>query len=694
MQPTHPNGSALSSGRFDAGLLTTALKVTVLASLFILYFPFVDRNYLYNYEPDTSVFNEFVKHYLAFFSSFDTSELPPPSTWPPYFDGHYLIYTLFARAVDASAGFSDLVRTTLPTLDSRIHFVVRWIHYLCLVGAGYFMFLSALHVTKHRLASLWLTAVFVLTPVMQAIDLSRLDHLVMVLLVVCNYCVINILANQETAKYLYSLSICSALLVNTKLSSVAFISIPALVSVFLIRERDYSRVATSWLLFLVISSMLGFRYVIHYDIAFSNLLSQLSDINAWTAFLPQSSFLYYGWAALDFYGTTFRVLYLLGSFYLLAKGLWFKDRLAFFISIHAIVYLGLSLRGMQYERGGYHLIPFIFLIMSSAISDAMSAVTKVVHSPRSLEAVTVIILLSILAQPTWLLAGRYINKYEELKLREQSVFINRSLTRSWIVRHYEQGSRIAGTPMSFVMVLPNIENEGYKREKQMLDVAYQVADLLRSQRPPSVEQIRQNADVLIVSDWDEKFVLGVFSRYGFADRYQEWRNFFRDLPRQFNGIKFRSQTVVSGVREVSVFSIREPPDYANDQVSGENYGGAVTNIERDRRRRSAGTRRGEVVSRRDSGRPDPLDPAVPLQAGDCWRGAVVRQRSPGYAEQRRPRRLARTVQRERPGPVPRGVPDADRTPRHGGERRSLCPVDDDLRRRARGRRSLRVQGLR
>ena len=68
------------------------------------------------------------------------------------------------------------------------------------MGAGYFLFLSALILTKHRLTSVWLTAVFVLTPVMQAIDLSRVDHLVMALLVFCNYCVINILTNQERTK--------------------------------------------------------------------------------------------------------------------------------------------------------------------------------------------------------------------------------------------------------------------------------------------------------------------------------------------------------------------------------------------------------------------------------------------------------------------------------------------------------------
>jgi hypothetical protein len=196
MHPTHPNGSALSSGRFDVGVATTELKIAVLALLCVLYFPFVDRHYLYNYEADTFVFNEFVKHYLAFFSSFNIRELPAPSTWPPYFDGHYLVYTLFERAVDVGAGLSGLVRVTLPTLDSRINFVVRWIHYLCLVGAGYFMFLSALSITKHRLTSLWLTAVFVLTPVMHQIDLSRVDHLVMALLVLCNYCVIKVLANQ------------------------------------------------------------------------------------------------------------------------------------------------------------------------------------------------------------------------------------------------------------------------------------------------------------------------------------------------------------------------------------------------------------------------------------------------------------------------------------------------------------------
>jgi hypothetical protein len=582
MQPTPPNGSgsALSSGRFDAGLLTTELKVTVLALLFLFYFPFVDRHYLYNFEPDTSVFNEFVKHYLAFFSSFNIRELPAPTTWPPYFDGPYLIYTFFERAVDVSLRFSALV---LPTLDSRIHFVVRWIHYLCLVGAGYFIFLSTLSITKHRLTSLWLTAVFVLTPVMHAIDLSRQDHLVMALLVFCNYCVIKILDSQERTKYLYLLSMGSALLVNTKLSSVAFISIPALVSVFLIREggSEYKRLAKSSLLFLVVSFVLGFRYVIYYDVAFPNLVSQLRDISGWGAFLPQQSFLYYGWAALDFYGTVFRVLYLLGSFYLLAKGLWFKDRLAFFISIHAIVYLGLSLFGMQYERGGYHLIPFILLILSSVISDAMSAATKVVRSTRPLEVVKVIILLPILAQPTWNLTQRYISKYAELKLRDRSVFINRSLPRSWIVKHYEQGSRIAGPPWSFIMVLPNIENEGYKREQQMLNVVYQSADLARDQRPPSLDEIRRNADVLIVSDWDESFVLGVFSRYGLADRYQEWLNFFRDLPKQFNGIKFASPTVVHGVREVSLFSISEPPHDSNVQDNGENYWSPGTISKRD-----------------------------------------------------------------------------------------------------------------
>ena len=582
MEPTHSNDSALSTGRFDAGPPTTALKVTVLASLFLFYFPFVVKHYLYNYEPDTSVFNEFVKHYLDFFSSFNIRELPAPSTWPPYFDGQSLVYTFFARAVDVSAGFSELVRTTLPTLDSRIHFAVRWTHYLCLVGAGYFLFLSALILTKHRLTSVWLTAVFVLTPVMQAIDLSRVDHLVMALLVFCNYCVINILTNQERTKYLYLLSVCSALLVNTKLSSVAFLSLPGLVSVLLLWDNrsEYRRVATSWSLFLVVSLIFGFRYVIYYDIAFANVLSQLRDLSEWAAFLPQSSFLYYGWTALDFYGTVFRVLYILGSFYLLAKGLLFKDRLALFIAIHTLVYLGLSLRGVQYDRGGYHLIPFIFLIMSSVISDARSVATQVVGSPRSLRAVEVMILL-VLVQPTWQLARRYVNVYDGLKLRDQSVFINRSLPRSWIVRHYEQGSRIVGTPWSFIMVLPNIENEGYEREQQMLNVVYQNADRLRNQRPPTVDEMEENADVLVISDWDERFILGTLARYGLADRYLEWLTFFRDLPRHFNGIKFRSQTTVYGVREVSVFSIREPPHYSHDQAGGENYRGAVTIVERD-----------------------------------------------------------------------------------------------------------------
>src|SRR5262245_58779137 len=138
MQLGHPNESALSSERFAAGLLTTELRVTLLALLFVFYFPFVDRNYLYNYEHDTWVFNEFVKHYLAFFRSLHIRELPAPSTYPPYLDGHYLIYTFFEIVVGVSARVFDVVRTHLPTLDSRINFVVRWTHHFCLVGAGYF----------------------------------------------------------------------------------------------------------------------------------------------------------------------------------------------------------------------------------------------------------------------------------------------------------------------------------------------------------------------------------------------------------------------------------------------------------------------------------------------------------------------------------------------------------------------------
>jgi hypothetical protein len=268
----------------------------------------------------------------------------------------------------------------------------------------------------------------------------------------------------------------------------------------------------------------------------------------------------------------------MGAFYLLGKGLWFKDRVALFISILGIGFLGLSLFGVQYERGGYHLIPFIFLIISAVISDAMSVTTTLVPSPGSLRAVTAILLLAILAQPTWNLIQRYVTEYDEVKLRDQSIFINRSLPRSWIAGHYEQGSRIAGTPWCFIMVLPNVENEGYKRDQQMLGVVYQVSDRLRSQHPPSVDDLRNNADVLVISDWDEAFILSTFKHYGFVDRYQEWSNFFRDLPKHFDGIRFTSQTFVHGIREVSVFSIREAPHHLNDQVSGENYGSAVTII--------------------------------------------------------------------------------------------------------------------
>jgi hypothetical protein len=518
----------------------------------------VDRYYVHVFEPDAQGTVDLV---LAVASGEAFLGRPQPGRFPPYFDAQYYLYAV-AYYVARSLRWMSLVSPdATPTPQSVATLAIRYANvaaYSVSVGTGFLLFRE---LSGRTSIALLLALYLLFSPHMLNIDFMRVDHLVLTLFLINFYLTLQV-AKRECGIWLHVLlGGTTAALCLTKVTSVVFLSVPLMGYGNAICKRGLlTSGAVPWMAAFVGSAFFFFARFLPHEIAgpgftFDVAQSKLDEINAWAAVYPVLPRFFYNWNQFESYGLLFLAVLLVSATVVLRRVF---GRAPGFPGVLIVGLVGaLSLAGyfsFKYPRGLYVLLPLYLAAVASAFSireshgkggEAVAGEALKVWS-----VVRGIGWLALLAGLAWPIAA-YQRAAESASSRQAAISVTKLQPRDWLSAHLWSGARMT-IPRHSEWASPPLEGLGYDIAYRFLDFPYLESAKLARYRPPSLQQVEESTDVIILNDYHLNMYLQALSTAGGLDLRREWQEFFDLLRRTYPVKRFEAATPAYDVRAVEV----------------------------------------------------------------------------------------------------------------------------------------------
>ncbi len=524
------------------------------ALTFVLLYPFVDQNYLVNYQFDTHIF---VRHVEQFRKALDTrqlSALPALEAWPPYFDAYDVLLTALTAATDGAGRIVPLVRGALPTLEMQTNFWVRWMSLGFHAVGMSFLWLALMRVYARPFVALGLTALVALSPTILPMDLGRNDWGVLGSLCAVLYFSTCCAQGDLRKRVLIGLGVSAALLVTMKLNGPAFgvFVAFALVAILVHRGADLRRIAILIGTFVLCAAVLSIRELYYLADVPRNIIAQLNDLSAWATGYPKPTLFYYSWDILADHGRVYRrliwaavpVAAIAVAVRPSLTGLFVGGTFGLFLAWSLVVDYG-------FDRGGYHLLPLFVLMIALAFAHGEHLVRVTVGRPRLVRAVSGLAVAMLLAEPLLVVGRRYAAQSVEVFSRPSAVHITRTLPAEWMASTFPRGTRIATIHTTDVAWIPPVHELGFT----FVDTLLTAASEILKRDPPTLSELRSAADVLLVTDFQELWTTWNLDQIGEHDRADRWRQWFETLRRSVPSVTFSSERNGYYYRTLEVFTL-------------------------------------------------------------------------------------------------------------------------------------------
>ena len=535
--------------------------------------PFVDLDGALVFDPDLRIDDILVYH--AFFAGGGWSLLTPPAP-NVYFEGHSFIYGL---ALHLYQGLAGLVGAHPPLREAAIA-TVSIIGALAHVAATTVFFAAVRRLTESAVPALALTLLFGLSPQILAIDLIRIDRLMILPLMVILYISVLITRREAVTRHGVLLGVASAVLAATKISGALFTVLPVLAAAIVIildKSRAIPRVrrvaAAACSAGIPVLLVLMIRHVLHWERFIPGLAEGYAMQMKWTTVLPSTPLLYYNIDLFAGYGGVFLVLVALSILAVAARG--FADRDA--TSLWLLISLGLfSAAGMavfKYDRGGYHLVPLYLFALAISVRCAMDVFARRIHRRRRLGELSAA--AAVLIFPVAAVSQTYVAQAADARAREASVIHTRMDARDWIVARFKPGERICMMTSS-QWANPPLAGKGFQVTTAPLDILYLDGAAMADYAPPSLAQLRAACDGLVLNDLHNTVYLNNFTSRGYAQRRAEWDRLLADLRAAHPPQIFDGGISAFFVSKVEVLDLRGSFPARADILSGAFDGNAFT----------------------------------------------------------------------------------------------------------------------
>lgn len=530
------------------------LAFAVAALVFALLFPFVDQNYLVNYQFDTHIFARHVAQFRMALATGTLSALPVLEVWPSYFDAYDVLLTVLTAATDLIGRVAPQVRQALPTIEVQTNFWARWMSLGFHAVGMAFLWLALMRVYARPFVALGLTMIVALSPTIISMDLGRNDWGVLgslsAVLYFCTCC-----AQGDLRKgVLIGLGVAAALLVTMKLNGPAFgvFVVFALIAIMVYYGADWGRTGIVLATFVMCVALLSIRLLYYSADVVPNVMAQFNDLRQWATAYPKPTLFYYSWDVLQDHGAVYRrLIWVSVSVVAIAltvrpslTGLFVFGSFCFFVAWSVVVDYG-------FDRGGYHLLPLFVMMIALAFAQGERLLRMATDRRRLVWAASGAGIAVLLAEPLLVVGRSYSLQAAEMFGRPTAVHVTRTLPAQWMASTFPKGTRIATIHTTDVAWIPPIHDLGF----EFVDSLLTAPSELLNREPPAVSELRSVADVVIVSDHQEVWTLWNLERIGEHDRAARWRQWFEALRRSVPSVVFSSESPGYYYRTLEVFTL-------------------------------------------------------------------------------------------------------------------------------------------
>ena len=529
---------------------------TLVAAIFGIFgvAPVVELNGRYILTSDFDYAN--VRMFYDALSTWNWLQLPPPAPFV-YFEGQNIIYAAavhvyaWARGwFTQPASFRDATIVTVGIVNALAH-----------VLASLVFFSTVRLLSRSIVVAVLLAALFAWSPQILDIEIFRIDHLMVLPLVVILHVSILVTRLEADWRHGFALGLAMAVVTATKLTGFLFGAFPgtALLAVIFFhadRARMWRCVRAVVIGALVVGlpalAALMIRYVLDAGRFVAIVRAGVEQQLRWNSVFPFTPRLYYNIDLFKGYGPIFLVAAFTASSLVLYRALFRRDVTALWVFFNLAMFSIAGVFLIKYERGGYHLVPLYLYALAIALAHLQDALPRL--TPAYVRAIGVAVLLFPLAWVTVAYA-----KYAHVGWRkERAMDQTRFAARDWMAANFAPGSRICMMSETD-WVNPQLDGLGFHITSGLFTIPFLSAPDMRELLPPRPFQVRAACDAIVFNDAHTKLYLDAFRLQGSERRAQEWESFLAALNRAYPPRVFVSKTPVFYVKKVDVYDVRGTP---------------------------------------------------------------------------------------------------------------------------------------
>lgn len=536
-----------------AGAAFWLLLLLVLTAVCIL--RLIDPYYDYVFEPDSPIIVDQTQAFVRFFLQGDVSSLPPLSSYPPYYDGQYIVYALAAVLLHGLHPAHMLPGLHLANDQSFIIFSIRHVNASALIAAGIPFFFAAKLLSRNNIVSFLLSLVFVLSPPILRIDLLRIDHMIVFLLCCLTYLSMVVAQGRSGWAVNVGLGIALAGIANTKITGITFALMPAAAIAWACFSRRYGlRQLFCFLIpLLLVGSALWFRYLLHAREIVPDFLAKSHGVALWEMYFPVTPYYYYNWTYFTPFGWEFLILFAFALMATCGRMIFRRKGAVLVIFISLAAFSALLAAVMKYPRGGYPLIPLYLLVMASGASLVLTFARSRVKR-RGYRFLVAVLVSSSLIPTLFRVLGCYYAVYEDSLHRMESIRLTRIEPRGWCKAHVAAKAKIgimAWTQSS----CPPIWDLDYEVVMHLLSQPNLSKEQLLTFDPPSFEKLEAATDLLLFNDFSTWAFKTSEAEFAPEQWRTKWRPFFDELRNRYTRVSFHSRYSNYCVSQIEMYVV-------------------------------------------------------------------------------------------------------------------------------------------
>jgi hypothetical protein len=260
---------------------------------------------------------------------------------------------------------------------------------------------------------------------------------------------------------------------------------------------------------------------------------------------------YYNYELLFPHGIEFIVLYILSAVAVLLYGLWRREPPALLFSIALLLFALIGLTMQKYERGGYHMLPFMYGCIGLCVFYLLRG--KAFRTARvAAAAVAVLALLSSSVRA----AKFYTDKSRSVGLTVQSVNELWRSYRTWIKENLPYGSVCLEKHSNWrVPHIHDVSAAAYRYGP--FDYPYLSLPEMARYLPPTLEQARAACNVIVANDWHRQLHSERFQAVS-PETAAKWRHFYHELEETYPPFVLKSAPPAGSAgatRELRIYAL-------------------------------------------------------------------------------------------------------------------------------------------